>query len=212
MSTNQVHFDLNSHTNTTVLNTSTLTTSGQDLPTIQYDMAPFQNNENWAIFDPTSLPPGVNFSDFGPIIELPIDSKVEFTNTNQVGFKDMFSQAVSGETNAIKTPVNGNNLTAIKEQTYSDVTNLTNDNKTVAVETKTKDVQLVGIYQINQSEKVAETSLNNANSFSNQPNVESTINTKYNRIETVIEKTHEPSFGVVTGPQTKVDIPPPPPI
>lgn len=60
-------------------------------PTIQYDVIPFQNNANWAIFDPTSTP--TNFSDFGPIIDLPIDGKVSFKSANEVGFQTVFSQA-----------------------------------------------------------------------------------------------------------------------
>lgn len=68
--------------------------NNSESPVIQYDMTPFYNNENWAIFDPTSLPPGVNFSDFGPIIDLPMDSPVSFTSTNEIGFQNMFSQDV----------------------------------------------------------------------------------------------------------------------
>lgn len=66
-------------------------TTAPATPTIQYDMVPFQNNANWAIFDPTSTP--TNFSDFGPIIELPIEGHVSFKSANEVGFQSVFSQA-----------------------------------------------------------------------------------------------------------------------
>ncbi|KAL4224507.1 hypothetical protein ACF0H5_015208 [Mactra antiquata] len=58
-------------------------------PPIKYDMSPFTNDTNWAIFDPTSLPS--NFSDFGPIIELPIERGVSFKSANEVGFESVFS-------------------------------------------------------------------------------------------------------------------------
>lgn len=56
---------------------------------VQYDMTPFQSNENWAIFDPSTL--NVNFSDYGPILDIPIDTnQISFTsNTNT---SSMFSQ------------------------------------------------------------------------------------------------------------------------
>lgn len=63
---------------------------------IQYDMSPFQNNENWAIFDP-SLPVNVNFSDYGPILDIPIDTKqISFTSNSESSFSSVFSQASPG--------------------------------------------------------------------------------------------------------------------
>ena len=70
-------------TNSTVTNDSS----------IQYDMSPFQNNENWAIFDP-SLPVNVNFTDYGPILDIPIDTnQISFTSSSDSGFASVFSQA-----------------------------------------------------------------------------------------------------------------------
>ena len=201
---------------TAVVTNASSNSSTHNMPTIQYDMTPFQHNENWAIFDPTSLPPGVNFSHFGPIIELPIDSKVQFTSTNQVGFQDTFSQGEPARTNtnsagtANKNPTNAKVTTGMKEQPYNDVTNLAADGgRTV----KTKDTQLVDIYQIGQTKNIKVPALNNAKSLNNQLNAESQINTQYNNIGTVNENVNEPSFGgVITGTQMRVDIPPPPPI
>lgn len=77
---------------------------------VQYDMTPFQNNENWAIFDP-SMPANVNFSDYGPILDIPIDTnQISFTSNSDPSFSSVFSQASSPSTqtkkyNSVDKPV-----------------------------------------------------------------------------------------------------------
>lgn len=59
---------------------------------VQYDMTPFQSNENWAIFDPSTL--NVNFSDYGPILDIPIDTnQISFTSNTNTSFSSTLSQA-----------------------------------------------------------------------------------------------------------------------
>ncbi|XP_052797919.1 serine-rich adhesin for platelets-like [Mya arenaria] len=64
---------------------------------VQYDMTPFKNNENWAIFDPSSASGSVDFTNFGPILDIPVDNQVAFTSNKDVNFASSFSQAVPPE-------------------------------------------------------------------------------------------------------------------
>ena len=70
---------------------------------VQYDMSPFLANGNWAIFDPTSLPPDVNFTDLGPVIDIAIDpNEINFTSGQDISFSNMFGHSVANS--ATKKP------------------------------------------------------------------------------------------------------------
>ena len=74
----------------TQLQTQTLATNEI---VVQYDMSPFKSNENWAIFDPTSVAHDVNFTNFGPILDIPIDTQIDFKSNTELNFANSFSQA-----------------------------------------------------------------------------------------------------------------------
>lgn len=189
-----------------------------EAPIIPYDMSPFQHNENWAIFDPTSLPPGVNFSDYGPIIEIPIDTHVQFKSANEVGFQNMFSQAVPSDaavqTNEVVNNVSSeiistNGVTEQPQFNYMDAAASQNLQTEKAVSTfitrqplegkvsstsdatGIADAQLVDIYQIGQTKNI-DVSPVKETSLSNHGFADIQVDTH------------------TTGSQTPVDIPLPP--